>query len=379
MGLAVAHFMCLPTVSAQAPTRVIVGAESERLAREQGMDAPESLRAWAQRTQPALAPADLDVLRQIEALSLEARRSAARLDEGDALRRLARARALAGRHLSIPGIAAWLAELELAVAVVAAQAELENLARASLRRAATIDPERVLQAAEARPELVEQSRAMVRTVATGPRGRFELSADVPGARAFLDDRPLGELPRTVEAAVGAHVLRIEAPGHRTYAQMVEVLEGERAPIRVSLAPTHALLWAGRADEAARLGRLDALAEALGALGPFGAPPVELLWFGSSARMVSVSCDASGCGAPRTLDGRVAVEVPTLAEALRWLRSSPPPQLVPEMPWWERWYVWAGAGALLVTAASVIAVVASQPGQEGPLIIDLDTSALPRRP
>ncbi|MCZ7678258.1 MAG: PEGA domain-containing protein [Sandaracinaceae bacterium] len=162
----------------------------------------------------------------------------------------------------------------------------------------------MVQAAEARPDLVARSRAAVQAAITGPRGRFEVRADAEGARVFLDDRPLGALPRVVEATVGPHVVRVDAPGHASFAQLVEVLEGDRAPIAVELAPTSELAAAERALAAAREGRARAVADALGAL----AAPVSvwLVWAGAGARdrAVAVALRARGLRpAPAARAGR----------------------------------------------------------------------------
>lgn len=359
-------------VQAQGPAVVIV----------EGSEAPsaEGLREWAEGVAPVdtIDPAELRVVSEIEALVMSARRSSARLEERDALRELARAEALAERHLAIAGMAAWYAEVELAIAITAAQAGMESLAEAALRRASSIDPARTVQAAEARPELVERSREVARAIATGPRGRFELRAEAPGARGFLDDRPIGELPQVVEAAVGRHVLRVEAPGHRAYAQTVDVLEGERAPVRVSLAPTEALQVAERIERAARAGRPDDVARVLAAAGALEPPPVELRWAGEHERALSVTCDTRGCGEPRRIElGGVTSPAASLREGLRWLEAPSLPDVSLDEPWWERWYVWAGAGAVVAAAVGVIVALVVPRGQ-GPLVIELDTSALPHR-
>ncbi len=339
-----------------------------------------SLGAWAEEATPvgAVDPARLAVLGEIEARLMSARRAAARLEERRALGELSRAEALCEQHLAVPGMAAWYAEIELAIAATASQAGLTPLARAALRRAASVDPTRTVQAADAPPELVEQSREIARGLASGPQGRFEVRADAPGAQLFLDDRPLGPLPRTAEVPVGRHVLRVEAPGHLSYAQAIDVLEGERAPIEVSLAPSEALIAARRAEAAARAGDLDALAGALGAASALEPPGVRVVWIGSGAldRALSVRCGAGGCGAPSRLEGAVARPAgEPLPAALTWLDAAPAIALA-DTPWWEQWYVWAGAGAVVAAAIAAIAAIAQPPGQ-GPRVFDFDTTMLPR--
>ncbi|HJL18815.1 MAG TPA: PEGA domain-containing protein [Sandaracinaceae bacterium LLY-WYZ-13_1] len=333
-----------------------------------------SLEDWARGTQPAgtVTPDRLEVVERVQRLLVRAKGHAARLRERDALADLARAEALAERHLEIPGMAAWYAEVQLAVALTAAQAGLEGLSDAALRRAASVDPGRGVQAAEARPEVVARGRAAVRAAVTGPRGRFEVRADAPGAMVFLDDRALGPAPRIVEAPVGPHVLRIDAGGHRGWARVVTVFEGDRPPVVVRLAPTARTQAARRARDAARAGRPEAVAAALAELGP-RAPRVWLLWPGAGPRdrAVLMGCEPGGCGAVRRLDGDAPVAVPTLGEsaaddalaaAHRW-SAAPDGDGEPAPPWWERWYVWAAVGAVVGAAAAAVGVVAAQPGED----------------
>jgi hypothetical protein len=351
---------------------------------------PGSVAEWSAAAEPVdtVEPDRLAALGEIESLLVSAHRAATRLEEGDALRRLARAEATALRELTIPGMAAWYAEVELAIARTAAQAGLTGLADAALRRAASVDPTRTVRAAEARPELVERSEAAVRAAVTGPRGRFELRADAESARAFLDDHPLGALPRVVDAPVGPHVLRVEAPGCRSWARIVEVFEGERAPVEIRLAPTAARTHAEGADRAARgghAGRLEAQLRALRSLAP---PAVWMLWIGSGPadRAIAVRCTEGGCAAPRRLEPRslsALDEEPlarwtasSLASALAWLDARPETASVAE-PWWERWYVWVAAGVVMAAAAAAIGV-AAQPRGPGPLQIEIDPGHLPTR-
>jgi hypothetical protein len=344
---------------------------------------PIALEAWARSRQPVgtFAPPRLAAVGRIQRLLVEAKAAAARLREREALIRLARAEALAERHLDVPGMAAWYAEVQLAVALTAAQAGLEGLSEAALRRAASVDPERGVQAAEARPEVVARARAAVRAAVTGPRGRFEVRADAPGAVVTLDDEVLGPLPRTVDAPVGPHVLRVDAPGHRGWARVVTVFEGERPSVHVRLAPTELTLRVRRLRAAARAGDAAAVASQLAALGP-GAPRVWLLWPGAGPeeRAVLVGCEPGRCGAVRRLEGPVVPAAPRvgapsgdLATALRWMDEAARRPVERAPPWWERWYVWAGVGAV-VAAGVAAAVVAAQPDGEGPWNLVVDPSS-----
>ncbi|MBX3273516.1 MAG: hypothetical protein KF729_24850, partial [Sandaracinaceae bacterium] len=229
--------------------------------------APVELEAWARAREPVatVPPARLVVLSGIEQLLVGARHARSRFREGDARRLLAEAEALAEAHLDVPGMAAWYAEVQLAIAITAAQVGLAGVSEAALRRAASVDATRAVQAAEAHPDLVARARAIARAAATGPRGRFEVRADVEGAVGFLDDAPLGPLPATVEAPVGPHLLRVDAPAHHGWASVITVFEGDRPPVEVSLSPTASLRAARAASAAAAVGDLRALLAALAAL------------------------------------------------------------------------------------------------------------------
>lgn len=335
-----------------------------------------SLVAWADADEPVgtVTPERLPVLTRIEEHLVAARRHTAALEEREALREIGRAEELARASLTLPGMAAWYAEVQLASAATAAQAGLLSLADAAWRRASSIDPGRVVQLGEAPPEHVERARAIARELGAA-RSRFEVRASAEGAQAFVDDRPLGVLPQRVELAVGAHVLRVEAPGHRSWAAIVDVLEGDRPPVFVRLAPTRARDEAIAIEEAARSGDVERVDARLAALG--GAPDVWMLWVGRGPedRAVLVRCRArEGCARALRLEAEREDES-ELASALAWRdaeRATPP---VVEEPFFARWYVWVAAGAALVAGAAAI-TVAAQPQGPGPLQVTIDPSALP---
>src|SRR5690606_37881308 len=134
---------------AQDGATVIVVSDAEEAPRsrawrrrvERELGATTTMAEWsAELSPPGTAPRSaLAVLTEIEALLVSARVSAARLEERRALRDLTRAEELARAHLALPGIAAWYAEVQLAIAVTAAQAGQDALADAALRRAASVD------------------------------------------------------------------------------------------------------------------------------------------------------------------------------------------------------------------------------------------------
>jgi len=324
----------------------------------------------------------LEVLSGIERLLVAAREARAQLRDREALLALGQALALAEAHLDVPGMAAWYAEVQLAIAVSAAQAGQPGVSEAALRRAASVDPRRQVQAAEARPELVRRARAIARAAATAPRGRFEVRAAADGAVVFVDDARVGPLPTTVEVPVGAHVIRVDAPGHRSWAQVISVFEGDRPGLDVALSPSSDLRAAHAAQAAAQAGELDRLVDALGRLE--AAPVVYRVRPGAGPRdraLITV-CRATGCVGPQLLEGEDGPrlngpEAASRAEALRWL-AEPSSVEIDEEPWWERWYFWVAAGAVAAAAAGAAAAIAIDQGQvdEPPLVILVDPGGLP---
>ncbi|MCA9601509.1 MAG: PEGA domain-containing protein, partial [Myxococcales bacterium] len=188
-------------------------------------------------------------LAEVEGRLREARAALARLDEAAALRTLAEGIRLAEELADVPGTAGWLAELELQLGLAAAQSGLDAVARDAFRRAVGFDPERRVEAAEAPPSVLEMAEAISRARRTTPYGSFDVTSSAPGARVFVDDVDAGLLPARVRVPVGRHLLRVEAPLHVTFGTVIDVFEGDRAPIAVPLA------------ESLDVGAVDALLEA----------------------------------------------------------------------------------------------------------------------
>jgi hypothetical protein len=336
--------------------------------------------AWAQ--DPAGSAEDrVEVLAQVEAAIAAARGHRAALEYGPAIRELSIAERDVLSRLDIAGASAWYAEVQLALAVTAMESGHEGAAEAALARACSVDPARTLGGAEAPPSLVARARSILRAIATGPRGRFELRTNVEGALVTVDERPLGRAPLRVEASVGTHVLRVEAPGHRPWARAIDVLEGSRRAIEVVLAPEPAVEHVRALRAAADARDLDGVVASLGALAAIDRAP-RALWLveasgGALDRAIVVACRASGCSEPIRIDAtRVESVLPrdpeaagepldpgAIASARSWLDepidTEPPPP--PGTPWWEEPWPWVVLGTVALGAIGVsIGVTWPQP-------------------
>jgi len=344
-----------------------------------GEGASDDAAQWARiagAREGTLDPQRVAALDEVAALIGEARAESARLREGPALARLARAAQLVEAHADVPGSAAWAAEVWTATGVIAAQAGLSQLADVALARAATLDPRRGVRAAEASPEVVARAAGIARAAATGPTGNFEVVAAVEGARVLVDDGDVGAAPRRVRLAVGRHVVRVEAPGHRPFGQVVDVLEGERPPMVVRLAPDPALVAAEALERAALHADAAAIVAALAAIERAGLTPPRVLFVeagnGPRDRARLRDCTASGCDAAVGLEREALPLRLTLARAVdqervearpddAWL-DAPEDVVVPPpgTPWYARWYVWTIAGAV-VAGAVTAGVLTYDPG------------------
>jgi hypothetical protein len=314
---------------------------------------------------------DLDA---VERFILDARTATAELNESEALRKLAEARTLIERNADLPGAAEWLCEVETAIGIVAAQMGRNDLAEMALTRAASLDPTRGIGAAEAPPEVVARAVEVKQRVATGPLSTFEVRSSAPDSVVFIDDVEIGPAPRTARVSVGRHVLRVEAAGHRSYGAVIDALEGTRPPIDVLLSADPELEALRELAHAVDERDADRIGSLLAASRLDGAWIVEV---GTGARERSLvwPCTRAGCSAARRLEidqvpivlgsfeARTSAEVARAIAADReWLFEPVPVYVEPEIPLFERWYVWTaiGVGAAIGVAFTILTIALAQP-------------------
>ncbi|MEM9070313.1 MAG: PEGA domain-containing protein [Myxococcota bacterium] len=308
---------------------------------------------------PAFTPrARMDAFRRASDLLTRARGAAGQLQEDEALALLSRARDELQAHADVPGTSRWLAEVETAIGIVASHAGLAALGDSALNRAASLDPTRDLHRGEATPTVVARARALAAAQAVAPEGRFEVRVNAANAEVWLDDRLVGNAPLEVRAPVGRHVLRVQAPGHRSWGRVFDLFAGDRAPIVVVLSPTE------RQSALRALGRAGSLREAAGLAAQIGRP----LWWlqpGRGDRALLYSCDQGRCSVPVRVERSVwrepgaptswrVVEQATRG-ARRWAERERVTTTPGARPLWRRWQLWvpiALAAALLATGLGV---------------------------
>jgi hypothetical protein len=312
------------------------------------------------------------VLEQAEQALVTARAHAARLEERQAFELLSRAERALRAELDIPGAHAWLAELWIALAVIAAQRDELGLTTSYLAGAASVDPERQIGAAEAPPSLVALAQAAARTRDAASRSRFRIDVEPASARVLIDGEAI-DAAREVVLAPGVHVLGVYAPGYASYAVLLDVFEGTRAPVRVSLAArpgTHLrerlMASLDDVDKAERLGS---------ALAAETHRPVWLFQTGLEGRALALACDRSGCDvkAAFELDDTGALRQATVDRPERgWLSAAKPPiSPAPRRPAHGRLWPWLSASTALLVAALVTTLATRDPDsrRERELIVD----------
>ncbi|MEM6954333.1 MAG: PEGA domain-containing protein [Myxococcota bacterium] len=308
----------------------------------------------------ALSPADADAVACVDASIAEGWRAFSMLDEATALQRLEEARRLAERSASVPAMGRWLAEVELLTAVVATSRSGEGwqrLARQALKHMASLDPRRVVRAAEAPPQLVELAEQARRAVRAAPEGAFRVEANAEGAVVFVNSERVGALPRTLRLPAGRHHVRVLAPGHLPYGAFIDVEAGEGLPMRVTLSPTP--------REVIRSALRDATSP-LQVQAAIAATQVQVLWVETEGRRAAaVRCTGLGCGEPVRAEGDDALERVVQdagpgedplawAPERAWLQTPEPPPPTPPRPWYRRWGVWAAAATAVVIGAGAAA-------------------------
>lgn len=341
---------------------------------------------------PRVARARMDALARIEGLLLDARVQAATLREADALTSLAAAERAAEGAADVPGIAAWMAEVQLQLGAVAAQAGSLELSEAAFRRAATLEPGRQLLPAEAAPDVVARCARIHAELAAWPAGAFEVRAfsdmgmAAALARVFLDDVELGLAPVRARAVIGRHVLRVEAPGHEAYGAFIDVLPGQRPALSVQLTSLPELELARALQQVVQSGMLTRVPAVLNAAARTGRSDLDavavLETADSGERALIVRCDRAGCRAPiRALReqpiarGSGVLDDEQLIAARAWLSGpSSRPTNDQNTPLWKRWYLWGGT-ALAVAAGALAVGFAAQPAPEHRLRVEVDPGAL----
>jgi hypothetical protein len=207
-----------------------------------------------------------------------------------------------------------------------------------------------------------------------------LGGGLKGARLFINERELGQLPRgAVELTPGEHLVTVRRPGYRDFSRSLVVPEGELTEVSVLMEAVAGFVSV-RADIPGALVFVDGEEK--------GPAPLDGLMLSPGSHEILVrregyrpetqtlnvragkeySADFLLRPAPEAVASsdhpRAPVLTPKPAESAPPLLAEPPAVASASTPLVKRWYFWAGVGA--VATAAVIGSVAASQSASGPL-------------
>ncbi|SET29640.1 PEGA domain-containing protein [Stigmatella erecta] len=223
------------------------------------------------------------------------------------------------------------------------------------------------------------------------KGRLlvKLGGGIKGARLFVDSTEVGSLPvDALEVPAGEHTVAVRRPGYADFIRRVPVAAGKTAEVAVSLTPVAGVV-AVNSDVASAQVSIDGQPKGPVPLTGIVLKPgsheivVSREGFEPDKQRIAVRAgkDYTVTANLRPLPGKASAPVartdtpkdtnllpPEPAVATNPSPLAPLPQETEasaSRPWFKRWYVWAGVGAV-VTAAAVGAAVATQGSGGDPL-------------
>ncbi len=183
-----------------------------------------------------------------------------------------------------------------------------------------------------------------------PTGTVLVRSGTTGARILIDEHEAGTVPMTLPVVLraGEHSVKVSRPGHADYLDTFRLKAGQDLVLEIDLLPTAGVIRV-EADAPGAVVLVDGR--------PIGEAPFE----GEvepGEREVEVR--ASGHATFRQTVALEAGEASTVNAKMLPLPDGPAAGAAPA--WYERWYVWAGAAAVLAGGVAV-AVVATR-GADG---------------
>lgn len=215
----------------------------------------------------------------------------------------------------------------------------------------------------------------------------KLSGGIKGARLFVDNKDMGVLPQAaLTMTAGEHTVVVRRPGFADFSRRITVQEGTTAEVAVALDAVAGVV-AVLADVPGAKVTIDGQ--------PRGQVPLSNIELKPGSHEIVVSREgfepevsrlAIRAGKDYTVNAHLKPaeggKPPVLASADRPQQPvlTPPesqdplvpltptpeePEVSSDKPWFKRWYVWAGVGAV-VAAAAAGTVVATQGSSAKPL-------------
>ncbi|MBF5044284.1 MULTISPECIES: PEGA domain-containing protein [Myxococcaceae] len=213
--------------------------------------------------------------------------------------------------------------------------------------------------------------------------RVRLPAGLKGARLLVDGDDAGALPGAeVSVRPGTHHVLVRRPGYRDFSTRVRTPEGKTTEVGAQLVAVAGVLAVGADVPGARV-RIDGKAAGTAPLADVvltpGAHEVVVSregYFEERSRLSvkagrdyrvdaqlrpdgSLPVAASDRPEAAAAGGAIALAPRALPQEPAAGALAPTPSLAAPAPWFKRWYVWAGVGA--VATAAVVGTVAATHG------------------
>jgi hypothetical protein len=268
---------------------------------------------------------------------------------------------------------AMLAELGFELALLHLREQNRGLALTELSLVARLRPSRpVLDPVRYPPDVIKTDREARARVKNAASASLVVSATFDGARIFVDGKPAGTTPGTLEVGAGRHLLTLSSPAYQPSNQILTLDSGEKREVVVDLTPRtavqHAQLLRHNAmtsdplDEAALLQAAEAVAGLTDAALVFvlngeGETPVTQL-------LVTGQNKLSFAGEPLQL---LALAVPVKTPQLLDIERPPPGE---GRPWYRTPLGLSLAGAGTVGVASLL-IFALSGSDDRPVNIGLE--------
>jgi hypothetical protein len=323
--------------------------------------------------------AQLELLAETERALLEARELGASLREAAALRVLEAAETKLLGALELPGVHAYLAEVNVQLGLCAAQLGAEGLAETALARAFSLDRTRRVEAAETPPATLALAQRIARSQAAQPVGEQPLGVTPASAHIWLDGAPLGAGATMLRAPPGVHLLVARAAAHAPYAALLRLEPGRRPGQTLVLSPLPEE-EARRALFAARQGIAQARAAA-SLLARTRGTDVYLFEaaHGPLPRALVHRCSPAGCAVIEGVEAGSAAQ-PRFASAGRaraWLEPESGTRGQQDtVPVWRRWPLWTGAAAIVVAGVATALLVTRERPIERQRQLEIDPGSPP---
>ncbi len=260
-------------------------------------------------------------------------------------------------------------------------------AKREYRMVLLLDPERKLDDAVVSPVVVDSFEKVRKSLLTSLKGSISIISKPSGASLTMDGKVVGTTPITVPGVIpGEHYLSLKHPGYKVWFGVLKVPEGAMEKREVFMVEGKSIKHWRLLRKVSSAGATKADMNVL--MTGLGVDQLLLFEFDHVGGKTLLKVTAGLLGQSPMVLGVFPVEgddfVTLLEKLRRWLAGDrsellgstlktegkkkedlqPVPPVVSDSKWYEQWWVWTIAGAVLVGAAATTTAVLLGGGQSG---------------